>query len=263
MHEFSDKSIIVTGGASGIGRAVVEGFAAAGATVYIADLDSENAEMVAQSTGDLVQFIRTDVTDENDMACCIDSVVSETGRIDCIVNNVGIVDFTNVVSELDVENARRQFEIHLLSVIIATKLVVPRMQEAGGGVILNTTSVRGVVPSSSATLYAVMKAGVIHWTKSVSQQLAADNIRINCVSPGAIPTPLTMSEVFPDGSGDEEGLTKVCEMVQPLQKVGDPNDIAAAMLFLAGKSGQWVTGQNFVLDGGYTAMMPIPPSFET
>ena len=143
--------------------------------------------------------------------------------------------------------------------MLATKHATPRMREQGGGVVLNTASVRGVVPAMGGFVYSALKAGLIHWTRIASQHLAADGIRINCVSPGGIPTPLVANEVFPDGPGDDamEQIAQMMEGGRSLRAAGEPRDIAEAMLFLAGPRGRWITGQNLVVDGGYTALAPL------
>ena len=260
MTEFTGKTVIVTGGANGIGRGIVGRFAKAGANVVVADVDEDRGAKLAESLGrETARFIKTDVADTQQISDCISTVHETTGRIDCLINNAGIAD-TSTLENLAEEKAVMVFRVLMLSVMTATRHVVPIMRAQGGGVILNTTSVRGVVSSSRGGFaYSALKAAVIHWTKSVSSQLAVDGIRINCVSPGGVPTRLLVDTMFPDGApaGDGSMIEQVKPMLaaaQPIQRAGEPADIAEAMFFLASSNAQWVTGQNLVVDGGYTSM---------
>ncbi len=254
------KTVIVTGGANGIGRGIVERFASAGASVFIADMDEDKGANLAESLGrEIARFVKTDVADKQQIADYISTVHETTGRIDCLINNAGIAD-TSTLDNLAEEKAVMVFKVLMLSAMTATQLVVPIMRAQGGGVILNTTSVRGVVSSSKdGFVYSALKAAVIHWTKSVSSRLAVDGIRINCVSPSGVPTRLLVDTMFPDGppAGDASMIEQVKPMMataQPIQRAGEPADIAEAMFFLASSKARWVTGQNLVVDGGYTSM---------
>ena len=260
VAEFTGKTVIVTGGANGIGRGIVERFASAGASVFIADVDEDKGANLAESLGrEIARFVKTDVADKQQIADCISTVHETTGRVDCLINNAGIAD-TSTLENLAEEKAVMVFKVLMLSAMTATQHVAPIMRAQGGGVILNTTSVRGVVSSSKdGFVYSALKAAVIHWTKSVSSQLAADGIRINCVSPGGVPTRLLVDTMFPDGApaGDASMIEQVKPMMaaaQPIQRAGEPADIAEAMFFLASSNARWVTGQNLVVDGGYTSM---------
>jgi len=256
VSEFDGKTVVVTGGSSGIGRGVATAFADAGAFVLISDIDEVKGQALAEELGkDKASFVATDVSIEAHIENCIANAMNQTGRIDCFVNNAGIGDATASVEEVSVEKIQKLFSVLLGSAMLSTKHVVPIMRESGGGVILNTASVRGVMTSSGAPVYSCLKAGLIHWTRNVAPSLATDNIRINCVSPGGIPTPLA-AEGIPGESMDETLATLSELMVtgQPIKRVGQPRDIANAMLFLAGSSGDWITGQNFVVDGGHSAI---------
>ncbi len=253
--EFNDKSVIVTGGASGIGQGIVEAFADAGAYVFIADIDVEKGERLVKELGSRVQFISTDVTDEQQIENCVRTVCDTAGRVDCLINNAGIEDNTAKVEDISAERARKLFDVILFPTLIATKHVTPRMREAGGGVIINTASVTGVVPFSGTMIYGALKAAMIHWTRAVATQLATDDIRMNCISPGGIPTPLVLRQVFPDGG--EEALSQLSQVMadaQPIKRVGEAKDIAEAALFLASSKASWITGHNLVVDGGYTTL---------
>ena len=260
MTEFAGKTVIITGGANGIGRGIVERFARAGASVFIADVDEDKGTKLAESLGrEVARFVKTDVADPQQISDCISRVHETTGRIDCLVNNAGIAD-ASTLEDLAEEKAVLVFKVLMLSAMTATRQVVPIMRAQGGGVILNTASVRGVVSSSKdGFVYSALKAAVIHWTRSVSSQLAIDGIRINCVSPGGVPTQLLVDTMFPEGApaGDASIIEQVKPMMaaaQPIQRAGEPADIAEAMFFLASSNARWVTGQNLVVDGGYTGM---------
>jgi NAD(P)-dependent dehydrogenase (short-subunit alcohol dehydrogenase family) len=273
MGRLDDKVAVITGGASGIGAATVKRFCAEGAAVVIADLNEAGGQALADEIsagGGRARFQRVDVSVEADVRAAMQRAVSAYGRLDAVFNNAGLGGAIGPLEETSVEDWDRTQAILLRGVFLGIKHAVPHLRAAGGGAIISTASVAGLRGGAGPHAYSAAKAGVVNLTRSAALELGKDHIRVNCICPGGIVTPLLTSR-FPGGG---EALTPLLSALQPIPRPGYPEDIAAMALFLASDEASFVTGAAMVVDGGFTAggsmipMLPQPvdwagPSFET
>lgn len=253
---FAGHTALITGGASGIGRAAALRFAAEGAFVVVADIgDSAGEALAAELGAERARFVHCDVSSEEETARCVATAVEFTGRLDILMNNAGIYDPVSRLDLIDVDAARRLFEVLLLGPMLMTRHALAPMRVQKRGVVINTASVTGIAASGVAAVYGPLKAALIHWSRCLAVELAPHGIRVNAISPGGIATAMVLDALAVDPS-DAEGLATVEAMMaraQPLQRAGRPADVAAAAVFLASEDASWVTGHNLVVDGGWTA----------
>jgi NAD(P)-dependent dehydrogenase (short-subunit alcohol dehydrogenase family) len=260
MGQLDGKVAVITGGASGIGEATVRRFCREGAAVIVADLNESSGRGVADACaaeGGRASFRRTDVSTEADVAAAIAQAVERYGRLDVLFNNAGLGGAIGPIEDTPVEDWDRTQGVLLRGVFLGIKHAVPKMRAAGGGSIISTASVAGLRGGAGPHAYSAAKAAVINLTRSVALEVAKDNIRVNCICPGGIHTPLLGSR-FP---GSDEMLGQMLAVLQPLPRTGAPDDIAAMALFLASDEARFVTGAAMVVDGGFTAggsMLPAP-----
>lgn len=246
------KVAIVTGGAMGIGEASATLFAREGAKVVIADRSERGNEVVAairQAGGEAI-FVPTDVTQEADVQRVVQQAVATYGRLDVMFNNAGIGDAASVV-DTTVELFQRITSVNLLGVLLGCRFAIPEMIKGGGGSIINTASVQGLLGFPGFAAYAASKAGVIGLTRQVAAEYARQQIRCNAICPGTIRTP--MLDYVLERAEDPEGLLKSWAAIHPIGRFGLPGDIANAALFLASDESSFMTGQILVMDGGMTA----------
>jgi 3-oxoacyl-[acyl-carrier protein] reductase len=245
-----DKVALITGGASGIGRATAERFAEEGAVVVIADVNEVQGQALAQSLGKSASFFRVNVADVSSVQQWVEAVLAQQGRVDILVNNAGIlrdsqlVKFKDgeVVGQMSVEDFDLVVDVNLKGVFHCTQAVVPAMIRQQSGVILNASSVVGLDGNFGQTNYVASKAGVIGMTKVWSRELGRYNIRVNVVAPGFIATDMVTS--MPD---------KVLDNMKahtPLGRLGEPLDIANAYLFLASDEARFISGATLSVNGG-------------
>jgi 3-oxoacyl-[acyl-carrier protein] reductase len=245
-----DKVALITGGAAGIGKATALRFAEEGAQVVICDVDSKGGEKTCKELGPEATFHHVDVTDRGSVESWVESVLEKYDRIDILVNNAGIVRDSLLVKIKDGERVGQMPEkdfdlvvaINLKGVFICTQAVVPAMIRQGSGVILNATSIVGIDGNIGQTNYIATKAGVIGMTKAWARELGRHNIRVNAVAPGFTATEILTS--MPD---------KVLEGMKariPLGRLGEPEDIANAYLFLASDEASFISGDVLRVDGG-------------
>ena len=250
------KRALVTGGASGIGAATAERFAAEGAAVAIADLDNAGAENraaeIGRRGGRAVGFA-ADVGDDGSVAAMVDRAWELLGGVDILVNNAAIPTI-GTVETLAAEEWDRVLDIDLSSIYRTSRAIWPRLVEAGGGTILNTASVAGIIGMAGQHGYSAAKAGVVMLTKCMALDGAAHGIRANCVCPGFVETPMVLT--YFEAQDDPEASRTAVEAAHPLGRMGQPAEIAAAFLYLASDDARWVTGTALVIDGGLTAGLP-------
>jgi len=252
------KVAVITGGASGMGRATVLRFLDEGARVVVADLNettgAETLELAAaRGAGDHACFVRCDVSQEEQVEAMIARARSEYGRLDVLFNNAGIGGALGSTLETDVEDWDFTFAVLVRSVFLGIKHGARAMVELGsGGSILNTASVAGLSGGAGPVAYSAAKAAVINLSRATAVELAAKRIRVNALCPGGILTPLLHR-------GNEEPMKQRLEQLQPWPAVGQGEHIAGAALFLACDDSEFVTGQALVVDGGLTAMGPNLP----
>ncbi len=252
---FSGKTAVVTGAASGIGKASVLLLVAEGATVYAADIDKEGgAELAGQSNG-AIHFQYCDVTSTEDIKALMDRAAAETGGIDIVFNNAGAGGDGAPIDEIEPEGWDRTMDLLLRSVAFGIRYAVPHMIGRKGASIINTSSVAAVGPGYSPNAYAVAKAGVLHLTKMSAADLARHQIRVNAIQPGFINTNIFTSALELSGEHKEMGKAAIAQMsagAQPVSRGGQSEDIANAMAFLASEESSFINGTSIVVDGGIT-----------
>jgi NAD(P)-dependent dehydrogenase (short-subunit alcohol dehydrogenase family) len=248
-------SAIITGGSSGIGAATVRRFVAEGARVLIADSQVERGELLAKELGEAAAFRRVDVTQEDDVRGAVEDALARWGRLDCLFNNAGFGGALGPIDQTSVEEFDLTFDVLLKGVFLGIKHAAPVMRRQGSGSIISTASVAGLKTGEAPHLYSVAKAAVVHLTKSVALELGADGIRVNCICPGIVATPLAAGR---PGVSDEglERLAAALTGAQALGRIGRPDDIASAALWLASDEASWVTGTAQVVDGGANVGRP-------
>lgn len=251
MHEdldFSGKTVLITGGAQGIGRAIVEAFALRGARVVIADLDVAQAEALAGelTAGDCqVQAVGVDLADATAISGMMAELEQRLGRLDVLVHNAGYFPLTPFARITPVV-LDRTLAVNLSALFWLTQAALPMFRRQGQGCVLVTSSVTGPrVAYPGLSHYAASKAGVNGFIRNAALELAAENVRVNGVEPGMIETPAMAN--LGDGEINQDIARRV-----PLGRLGKPSDIAGAMLFLASSLAAYVTGQTLVVDGGST-----------
>ena len=244
-QRLSGRIAIVTGGASGIGEATARTFAAHGATVIIADVAAERGMALANEIGNPATFLALDVADPGAWAAVIDEVVRRFGGIDVLVNNAGIGGMTEITDESP-EQHHRMLDINLTGVWAGIRAVVPAMKAAGGGSIVNISSIDGLVGVAHNATYVASKFAVTGLTRSLALELGEHGIRVNSVHPGITRTP-----IMPAGPL----MPRLQQAIdrQPIKRIGQPQDIANAVLFFASDESAYCTGSSLVVDGGHIA----------
>ena len=249
-YDFRNKVALVTGGASLLGSTIVRGFHAAGAAVVIADLDEARGQAVAGALGDRVLFVRTDVADDGALAAVIAAAVKRFGGIDYLVN--GAVTFLDNGLASTREEWLRALSVNVASGAILARLVAPLMKARGGGAIVNFSSIAGKFANSGRMLYPAAKSANRQITKNEALDLAADGIRVNCISPA-----WTWSDPLRTLSGNDRELAdRIGAPLHPLGRIGGPEEVASAVLWLCSDGASWVTGADLPVDGGYSMLGP-------
>jgi NAD(P)-dependent dehydrogenase (short-subunit alcohol dehydrogenase family) len=250
------RTAVVTGGASGIGRAAVLRFLAEGARVVVADLNEatgkETLELAAQAGyGAGARFVRTDVSQESDVEAAVQLCTREFGRLDCIFNNAGIGGAFGSIADMSVEDWDFTFGVLARGVFLGIKHATRVMRAQGeGGSIVNTASVAGMGGGAGPLAYSSAKGAVINLTRAAARELAPDRIRVNAICPGAILTPLLHR-------GNADAVSGLLRQMQPWPDIGQPEHVASAALFLASDDAQFITGETLVVDGGLMAASPV------
>jgi NAD(P)-dependent dehydrogenase (short-subunit alcohol dehydrogenase family) len=251
MGRLDGKVAIITGAASGMGRVTAMRFAGEGAAVVIADLNVEGGEAAVRDckeNGGRAVFQKADVSAEAEIKTLVARAIKEFGRLDITYNNAGIGGAVGPLENISVEDWDRSQAVLLRSVFLGIKHSVPEMRKVGGGSIISTASVAGIRGFPGLHAYCAAKAGVVNLTRSASLEFAKDKIRVNCICPGGINTPI----LHRNQPGGREALEEWLKQSQPLPRAGHPEDIAGMALFLASDDSVFVTGQAMIVDGGLT-----------
>lgn len=244
------KVALITGGASGIGRATALLFAREGAAVAVVDVNEPEGHAVVENIideGGQAIFLRSDVTRAADCQLAVRQTVEQLSKLDILFNNAGIIRRASVV-ETSEEEWDLVMATNVKSVFLLSKYAIPIMAEAGGGVIINTASGWGLVGGRNAASYCASKGAVVLLTKAMAVDHGAQNIRVNCICPGSTDTPMLRNEAQQLGKPEEQFLAESAQ--RPLQRVGRPEEIAQAALYLASDASSFVTGTALVVDGG-------------
>ena len=244
--ELAGKVAIVTGGASGLGRGIVELFVEEGASVVIADVDSAAGTALADELAPAARFQATDVADPDQIQAAVDCAVERFGGLHVMCNNAGIGGSFARFLDDDFADFDRVMAVNILGVMVGTQRAARYMAAHGGGSIVNITSIGGINAGAGVMTYRATKAAVIHLTRSIAVELASRNIRVNCIAPAHIPTGI-------NADLDQEAIVRA---MQPLQRVGSPRDVAEAVVYLASDRAAQVTGVVLPVDGGTTAGPP-------
>ncbi len=251
MKRLQDRVAVITGAASGLGRASAERFAQEGARVVVADINVEAGQAFAQTLPDAL-FVPVDVADPAAVAALIDRTVEHYGRIDILFNNAGISGSEGPTADCSVENWRRVMAVNLDGVFYGMKFGIAAMlRQQSGGVVLNTASIAGLAAFARMPPYAASKAAVIHLTKSAAIEYAAQGIRVNAICPTLVYTPMVAQ--FFQNSPDPEATAQAFTNINPMPGAPTPEEIAAAAAFLASDDARFITGIALPVDGGYTA----------
>jgi meso-butanediol dehydrogenase/(S,S)-butanediol dehydrogenase/diacetyl reductase len=261
---FDGKVGLITGAGSGIGRATAMGFAKRGGKVAVADVNGGNAEQVVKeitSAGGAAIAVTADMTRPPEITTMVGRTVEAFGRIDVLHNNAFGVPASLQkgrlarAADIDQQVWDYTLQVGLTAVMQATREVLPLMQRQGGGTIVNTASISGLLADYGIAAYNAMKAGVINFTRVVAVEYASHSIRCNCICPGAIDTPLLgRSLTIP-------GFAAATNAAIPMGRLGTPEEMANVVLFLASDLASYVTGAAFVADGGLTAKTGVPSRF--
>jgi NAD(P)-dependent dehydrogenase (short-subunit alcohol dehydrogenase family) len=250
MGTLASKIALVTGAASGIGRATALLFAREGAAVAIVDLDEAGGQAVVQEIveeGGRAIFVPCDVSQAADCQRAVGQTVAALGGLDILVNNAGIIRRADVLATTE-EEWDRVMAVNVKSVFLMAKYAVPVMAGRGGGAVLNIGSGWGLVGGRDAVAYCAAKGAVVNMTRAMALDHGAQKIRVNCVCPGDTDTAMLRDEARQLGAPEAEFLVEAAD--RPLQRIGTPEDIAQAVLYLASDASSFVTGTTLVVDGG-------------
>lgn len=250
MPEMSNKVAIVTGAATLLVSKVAEALVYAGAKVTVADIDAERGQQLADSLGESVIFCETDISEDDQLDNLVNTTVDTFGGIDVLVN--GAATYLDDGLETTRANWLQALDVNVVSGVILTRKVVPHMAERGGGSIVNFASISGKRAQPLFFVYSVSKAAILGVTRNEALKLAEHNIRVNSVSPGWI-----WSDPIREMAGEDRDLVdRVGAQMHLPGRIGDPEEVAAAVLFLASDSASFITGTDLAVDGGYTAIGP-------
>lgn len=259
MPEFNGKVVVITGGASGFGRESAQLFSRGGAKVALWDVSVEEGEAIAASiraAGRAADFTKVDVRVADEVRRAAGAVKERHGKVDILVNSAGVHQYrTGTVVETDEDEYDRVMDVNVKGIFLASKYVIPLMRP-GGGAIVNLASAWGAVVSNRVPIYCTSKAAVIHLSKAMALDHAAEKIRVNAIGPGTCRTPMVERIVgqnfrqFGFASADEMWASR--EEAHPIGRLGTATDVANLILFLASDEASWITGSAVMIDGGFT-----------
>jgi NAD(P)-dependent dehydrogenase (short-subunit alcohol dehydrogenase family) len=249
------KVAVITGAASGIGRGTVDLFVKEGAKVVAADVQDDKGARLEEELGKAVRYVRCDVTKESDVKAAIDLAAKSFGRLDCLFNNAGSPGPLDNAETVTAESFDSVMHLHVRAAMFGMKYAIPMMRDQGAGSIISTASVAGLQNGFGPLLYSMAKAAIVHMTKVAAAQLGPMNIRVNCICPGLIATPIFAKAIGLATQVADQTVTGIIEAAknaQPIPVAGLPADIAEAALYLASDGSRFVNGHALVVDGGLT-----------
>ena len=251
MDRLKRKVALITGGASGIGEATVRLFIEEGASVALADIQDDRGRQLAKEVG--ATYFHADVSREDDVKAAVEETARRFGRLDCLFNNAGYAGIGGRIEQIPVDGFDQTIAVLVRGVFLGMKHAAPVMKRQGAGSIISTASVAGLRTGLGPHIYSAAKAAVIQLTRSVAMELGESGVRVNCICPGGIATPI-FGKAFglpPERADETIPLMKgVLETLQPIQRSGLPEDIAQAALWLASDDSSFVNGHALVVDGG-------------
>lgn len=251
----SGKVAVITGAASGIGRGTVDLFVKEGAKVIAADIQDDKGARMAEEHGKALRYIRCDVTQEGDIKAALDLAQTAFGRVDCLFNNAGTPGPLENAEIVTAESFDSVMHLHVRAAMFGIKHAAPIMRAQGGGSIISTASIAGLQNGFGPLLYSIAKAAIVHMTKLSAAQLGPMNIRVNCICPGLIATPIFAKAIGLATQVADQTVAAVSgagNEAQPIPRTGLPADIAEAALYLASDGSTFVNGHALVVDGGIT-----------
>lgn len=246
------KVVAITGAASGLGEASARLLAAEGASVVLADIQDDRGRALAAELGPGTRYVHCDVTGEEQVAALVDTAVAEFGRLDCMVNNAGIIGAHGGIDEIPLEEYEFTMAVLLRSVFLGMKHAARVMKPQQSGVILSTTSIGGLQGGLGPHVYGAAKAGVVALTRNVAAELGAWSIRVNAIAPGKMLTPMNAASIVGDPDALDEAREAFATRTPLRGRIGEPTDIAHAVLWLASDDAGFVSGHTLVVDGGLT-----------
>ncbi len=245
-----DSSVLIFGGARGIGAATARAFVEAGACVTVADVLAEEGRSLVAGLGEVrSEFTRCDVAEPAQIDAAFDRAIDRFGKVDVVFNNVGIARY-GTVDDLSLDDWQLTLQVNLTAQFVSCKRAVREMKKSGGGVIVNTASILGHASQRTTAAYAASKAAVMGLTRTVAIDHAADGIRCLSISPGTIDTPLVQIAAATFKDRRPEDLRREWAAHHPLNRLGQPEEVAAAVLFLASPGAGFMTGSDLLIDGG-------------
>lgn len=253
LFNFSDKTVIVTGGGSGIGKGISLLFGQQGAHVFILEMNTDAAsETIAEiiEKGGKATSLRCDVSSQSDVDKTIQTILEECKKIDVLINNAGVAHVGNIEQTTE-DDLDRIYRINVKGVYNCMHACIPIMKKAGGGVILNMASVAAMVGIPDRFAYSMSKGAVMIMTYSIAKDYIKDNIRCNCISPARIHTPFVDGFLKKNYPGQEEEMFEKLAQTQPIGRMGKPKEVAALALYLCSDEASFITGTNYPIDGGF------------
>ena len=256
LFDLSEKTAIITGGGSGIGRSISLLFAAHGAQVAIVDVDQEKGEAVqkeVENSGDTAFFHYCDIADQKEVFAVFESIYTNTGSIDILVNNAGIA-FIGNIEQTKEEDLDRLYEVNIKGAYNCALAAIKKMKSRQGGCILNLTSVAAVLGIADRFAYSMTKGALLNMTYSIAKDYLHQGIRCNSISPARVHTPFVDQYLEKNYPGREEEMFEALSKTQPIGRMGKPEEIAYLALYLCSDEAAFVTGSNYNIDGGFVTL---------
>jgi 2-keto-3-deoxy-L-fuconate dehydrogenase len=256
MFSLTNKTAIVTGGGSGIGKAIAQLFAQQEAEVFVLELNEESAHGVVnaiQQTGGKAHAVACNVASQKEVSEAFHKIYQQTGRLDILVNNAGIAHVGNVLTTSE-DDFDKVYAVNVKGVYNCLKAGVEKMLASGGGVILNLASVASSVGLQDRFAYSMSKGAVLTMTYSVAKDFVDKNIRCNCIAPGRVHTPFVDGFLQKNYPGREQEMFEKLSKTQPIGRMGTPEEMASLALFLCSDEAAFITGSNYPIDGGFVTL---------